>query len=132
MKIKVPTTIEEDVALVRIQASVNYGEEEIPKNFPGRVGDMWNAEIDIDTGKILNWPSDQIADLHLTVKDAGSYYLVSRDGRVVAAITDYYVPNKLIPGNFGDTIEMYIGHEGQITGWPIKPDVSDFFPKQED
>lgn len=132
MKIQIPATIEEDVCLVRISAAVNYGEEEIPNDFPGRNGDMWNADIEIDTGKILNWPAGRCADMHLTVKDAGSYYLVSRDGRIVAAITDYYVPHGLIPGNYGDTIELTIGKDGVITNWPRQPNVSDFLKNRED
>lgn len=130
MKITIPTVTEEDVALVRIEAAVNYGQEEIPYDFPGRVGDLWKADIDIDSGCILNWPAGQIADLHLTVKDAGNYYLVSRDGRVVAKIEDSYVPNGVIPGNYGDTIEMYIGSDGRISNWPKRPDFSRFLERE--
>lgn len=127
MKIKVPTVVEVDIHLVRISASVNYGVEEIPKDFPGRTGDTWNAEVEIDTGKILNWPHGRTEKMYLTVRDCGSYALISSIGHEVAVVDRDYVPNGLVPGKYGDTIELEIAADGTITNWPRKPDVSDFF-----
>ena len=126
MKIKIPTIIEEDVATIRIIAAVNYGEEEIPNDFPGRKGDLWMAKIEIATGRLIDWPVGRAADMHLTVKDGGNYALVTVDGREVAKREDNYVPHGIIPGNYGDTIELLIGADGVITNWPKHPDASDF------
>lgn len=125
MRIKQTITTEAEVAYIRIQAAVNYGEEEIPNDFPGRKGDLWDVIIDLGTGQILNWPNGRSADLHLTVKDSGTYRLLSKDGQIVASIENDYVPHGVIPGSYGDTIELTISGSGVVTNWRI-PNADDF------
>jgi hypothetical protein len=129
MKIKVPVITEEDIRLVRISAAVNYGEEEMPNDFPGRLGNTWKAEVEIDTGRIVNWPKGRAEEVVLTVKDSGTYALVNVAGEEVALIEEYYVPNEVIPGCYGDTIELSINADGVITNWPKNPNVDWFFPE---
>lgn len=135
MKIKVPRLIEEEVTHVSIVAPVNYGEEEMPIIFPGRSGDEWRALIEIDTGRIVDWPAGKEAKLHLTVKDSGTYTLLGPNFHKVAMIHLNYVPSRVIPGS-GDTIELTIDGNGQIKEWRHAPNVQDvmeaFFPREED
>lgn len=125
MKFKIPNTIE-DIRLLSISAAVNYGEEEIPNDFPGREGDVWNAEIDLDSRKLLNWPAGRVEKIHLTVKDCGSYSLISNSGRVVLSLDQEYVPHGVVPGKYGDTIELDIAADGTVKNWPRIPDISAF------
>lgn len=131
MKTKTRQTIEKEAVAINIVAAVNYGEEEIPNDFPGRLGDTWNAVIDIDTGRIYNWPKGRKADMHLTVKDSGCYYLIDALGMVIAAIEQGYVPHSIVPGSYGDTIELQIGPDGVITNWPRNPTDKDFHREDE-
>lgn len=127
MKVRIPILVEEEIELIRIAAPVRYDEEEIPNDFPGRSGDFWQADIEIDTGKIRNWPAGRAEEMHLTVKDAGSYKLVNVSGDEVAVIEENYVPHGIVPGSYGDTIELDISADGIVTNWPRRPDFSDFF-----
>ncbi len=128
MKIKVTRPVEIDVKYVRIVAAVRYDEEDIPNDFPGRRGDVWEVTVDIETGKILDWPGPAF-DVHMKVCDQGSYYLLDAEQKVLAAIEDNYVPNDLVPGSYGDYIEMNIAEDGTVTNWPKLPDVDEFFPR---
>lgn len=129
MKIEIPTTRQEDAVAIYMVLPIRYGEEEIPNDFPFRIGDTWAATVEIDAGKIRNWPAGRTADIHLTVKDGGTYALLNPDGKVVAAIEGNYVPHRIVPGSFGDTVELSITGDGTITNWPKNPDASDFFPE---
>lgn len=127
MIFKIPKIVEVDVQKVRIIVSVWYGDEEIPNDFPGRRGDTWNVSIDIDSGKILDWPPGKEWDLHLTVKDGGTYILYDTRGIVVATLENEYVPHGLIPGDYGDVIRLKIRKDGTITNWHQNPNLDDFF-----
>lgn len=130
MKITVKLPREIEISHVRIQAPVSYGE--MPNDFPFRKGDEWDVTIDIDTGKILNWPEGRSETLHLTVNDAGTYTLLDREWKPLATRKQNYVPHGVIPGQFGDTIEITIRPDGVIAEWPKKPDVDQFFADSED
>lgn len=131
MKYTMPVPTEVELHLIRISAAVNYGEDEIPNDFPGRKGDLWKAEIELDTGKIRNWPAGRAEKMHLTVKDAGPYALVDVTGREVAVRDHNYVPHGVVPGSYGDTIELDIAADGRISNWPRHPDVSAFFESED-
>lgn len=131
MKTEVPTTKEIEVSHVRICAAVNYDEEEIPNDFPFRLGETWDAVVNIDTGVIRDWPTGHPFKMHLTVKDSGCYYLLTPEGNVVGSIESNYVPHRLIPGDYGDVIRFDIDSFGRITNWPKNPDVSEFFGRDD-
>ena len=130
MKTTVTKPVEIEVTHVRIVAPVNYGEEEMPYDFPLRKDDIWEATVNVDTGIIEGWPQGQTADVHLCVKDSGSYYLMDL-AQEVALIEEDYVPHGLIPGSYGDYIILKIDASGKITNWPAKPKVSAFFPTED-
>ena len=127
MKFTVKRPVEIDIKFVKIEASVRYEEEDIPNDFPFRTGDMWNVLVDIETGIIVDWPQGRTADVHMKVCDKGSYYLLDAEKNVVASIEQDYVPNGIIPGSYGDYIEMTILEDGRINEWPKKPKMDEFF-----
>lgn len=131
MKATITRQVEQNITHVRVALAVRYGEEDMPNNFPVRTGGLWRAEINIDTGKIENWPADFGAfELYMKVCDSGSYYLL--DGNTqIAAIEGDYVPNGVVPGEYGDYVDLKIAADGTITNWPKKPDVSSFFPERD-
>jgi hypothetical protein len=66
-------------------------------------------------------------DMYLKLRDEMAFLLKDSDGETVL---DYegYVPNSIIPGEFGDYMHLVIDIEtGQITNWkkPTAKDVQD-------
>ena len=114
---------------VRLILPVNYNEEDMPNDFPFRTGNMWDVTIDIETGQIRNWPKGVAHDLYMKVTDGGTYQLLDANGAVVAEIEENYVPNKLIPGEYGDYVDLDIADDGVVMNWPKRPNVSEFFQK---
>ena len=131
MKTTIKVEKEVDIKTVKMSVAVRYEEEDMPNDFPFRTGDMWSVEIDIDKGQILEWPEGVEHNLHMKVTDNGSYYLYDIYGDLVASIEDNYVPNGLIPGSYGDYIEMEIDANGIIKNWPKHPSFKDFFTDED-
>ena len=128
MKASVKCRRDVEIAFVRIAAAVRYDEEDMPNDFPFRNGDVWDVVVEADTGKIVDWPAGVTHELHMKVCDEGSYYLLDASRGVIAAIEDDYVPNGVVPGSYGDYIEMTIMADGTIENWPKRLDASSFFP----
>lgn len=128
-----PTQIE--VSAIHIILPVNYGTEDIPQDFPRRfprrIGDCWDVKIDLETGRILNddWPTGEF-ELSMKVKDQGTYKLLGSDGKVVAKIEEDYVPHCVVPGQYGDYVELSI-KDGVVMNWRKPRSLDDFFPKHE-
>lgn len=132
MKTKIKVETEIDVKSVFVSLPVRYGTDDIPDDFPMRNGNKWEADIDIDTGAIYGWPElARFAECSLNMKvcDSGTYVLYDDKGNIVATRKDY-VPHGIIPGEYGDYVDLVIKN-GIITNWPKHPDVSAFF-NQED
>jgi hypothetical protein len=119
-------TVEYDVRYVRVCVAVRYGEKDIPNDFPLRSDDMWCGTIDINTGKVLEWPKDktELHKLSMKVCDEGTYYLQTVDDEFVSVI-DGYCPNQLIPGSYGDYIDLQI-ENGIVTNWYKNPSLIEF------
>lgn len=132
MKIKVMETKEREieVSFVRISVPVRYDEEQIPNDFPLRKNDVWDAVIEADTGRILDWPIRPTSHLHLKVVDEGCYYLLDSDKKEIASIEQDYVPHGVVPGSYGDYVELDISETGVVTNWKKRLDASAFFPEQ--
>lgn len=116
---------EVDIQAIEVILPVRYDDEDIPYDAPKRCGDKWQAEIDIETGKIYDWPQGKTLDMYMKVCDSGSYSLRNAAGFVVATRNDY-VPHGIIPGEYGDYVDLKIDATGKITNWPKKIDLSDF------
>lgn len=132
MKTTVMKPVEIEIERVRVELPVRYDDQDIPYDFPLRVGESWRAEIMVDSGQILDWPEGREAHFHMKVTDEGNYYLVSPSGEMVGSIEQNYVPNDLIPGDYGDYVEMVIGGDGVIKNWPQRPSVAELFPQVDD
>jgi hypothetical protein len=132
MKIKVMREVEIEPATLRMSVAVRYGTEDIPEDFPGRIGDVWHAEIDVKTGRIKGWPPGRAGEVHMKVCDQGSYFLHGQMGEILGQIEDDYVP-PCIPGKYGDYVEFNIDGDGLIEDWSghfTADNVSEsFFPR---
>lgn len=126
MKVVIHLPTEVEISAVEINVPVRFGDEDMPYDFPLRTGDTWRAVVDIDTGKIRDWPSNQSGKVYLKVCDAGAYRLLDNDNQMVAMLAGYYVPHGVIPGDCGDYIRLDINSEGVIVNWPKNPDISKF------
>lgn len=91
-------------------------EEDIPYNFPLRSNNIWHARVNLSTKKIENWPLGETGYLAIKVVDRGTYNLLDSGNDIVLEMQGY-VPNNLIPGQWGDYIELRINEEGIITNW---------------
>lgn len=132
MKFTVTRPVEIDIRYVSINVAVRYEDEDIPYDFPLRVGDAWKAIVDIDTGIIHDWPVGQVGELSMKVCDDGTYQLLDENMMLIAFIEEDYVPHGVVPGQYGDYIELTIDATGRITNWPKKVRVDEFFPRGEE
>lgn len=136
MKVVMNSSQEIEVKYVKVELPIRYGEEDMVKDFPLREEiptdkygyDCWKGTIEIDTGKILEWPQGKIGSFYLKVVDEGSYYLLDKNQKIVASIKQDYVPNQLLPpkDGYGDYVNFEIDENGIITNWYINPMFRDF------
>ena len=131
MKAKLPFIKEVNITHVIVELPVRYEEEDITNDFPLRRGDMWAAKIEMDTGQIECWPVGKSGRLNMKVCDEGIYQLIDENGMQLAKIQDY-VPHGVIPGRYGDYVDLHINDQGIITNWPKKPDVVRFLRREEE
>lgn len=131
MKATVTVKKEIDVHAVRVSVPVRYGTEDMPADFPLRTGNTWAATILVDEGIIRDWPKGKTGSFSMKVVDQGNYELLDSDGNVLAALIGEYVPNQLLPGEYGDYLELDIDADGSITNWPSNPTVDEFFRPEE-
>lgn len=135
MKVEAQITHEFDVAAIKVSAQVRYWEDaqvgdtvdEDGSQIPLRTGDCWEPVIDLDTGRIRNWPDGVVASVHYKVCDAGVYELLDAQDRTIA-VRDGYVPAVLSPGGsgYGDYIIMDIGGDGVLAEWRADIDPDDW------
>lgn len=138
MKFKVKRPVEIELKYIDIGFPVD--EDDIAEN---HIADLINPEhpnwidlrVDIDTGKIQDFRGNpnESYDLFVKVRDEGVYSLIDPAGGIEAELDRDYVPNGIVPGEDGDYISLKIhGGNGIIANWPKSPDVSEFFPEDED
>jgi hypothetical protein len=125
MKITKTISVEVDAEYLGIIVPVLNGDEDIPYDFPLRINDNWSALVQIDTGRILMWPCIKGGLLQMKICNRGDYRLLDSNFDLITRIQDDYVPNNLIPGEYGDYIDLHIDEKGYITNWDPK-DLSDF------
>jgi hypothetical protein len=83
------------------------------------------VQINIATGEIHDWPQGNTLDMYMKVVDSGIYILRDGDGNIIADRNDY-VPHGIIPGEWGDYVDLKIDETGKITNWPKKISLSGF------
>lgn len=141
MKTTVTRKVTEEVEIKFVEINIPMDEiTEHDPQLPGILffgcasrGDMWRIKVDVDTGKVIGWPDGAPAfELYAKPSDSGVYRLLGADEKVIASIEHDYVPNRLIPGSYGDYVELNFSGDGTITNWPKRLDVSEFFKTDED
>lgn len=133
--VKIKQEIEIKTILIKISPRYigNSEDDDVPSDFPllNANKTAWVAKIDIDTGKIHDWPQGEVREMFCKVCDAGIYSLFDEKGCQLAEISGY-VPNGIVPGEYGDYVDLKINADGVITNWPKHPDISAFFGDDED
>lgn len=127
-----------DIKFLQVSAGVRYWEDGVVCGvddeegalIPHRVGDRWEPKIEIESGRIVDWPANVSASLHYKVCDDGKYSLLNESCSIVLQ-KEGYVPDVMCPKEegYGDYIIMDINEEGFIQNW--KPDLS-YFTEGED
>lgn len=130
MRVTVIKKEEVEVEFVLIDINPRHLDEE-EKPVPMLNGDNWEVIVDIETGKIRGWPQGEEREYYWKICDAGSYHLLDKEGQQVLSIHNNYVPNNLLPGEWGDYLDLKINADGIITNWYKKPTTEDFY-KDED
>ena len=135
MKLTITRPVEVEALSILVNVPVRYGTEDIPADFPcrrpwrkgdtrddspGRRCDRWEVIVDIDTGRIRNWPAGKTGTVFMKVCDEGNYTLLDQNGDALARITEDYVP-ECIPGKYGDYVHFDIGEDGSVTDWEANP-----------
>lgn len=139
MQIKITKDVE--VKTLQVKAGVRYWEDskvngtfdsESGERVPCKAGELWCPEIEIYTGKIINWQQGVWAKIHYKVTDCCGWELKDENGEIVLSAKDGYVPNTLCPkgGGYGDYIIMDIDENGVIKDWNFN--ANDFETTDED
>lgn len=127
MKLEIPTTKSFEPKYLVVSANVRYWEDssingeddtEDGQKIPLRNGDKWEILVNLETGKVADWPLGTTAHIHYKVCDEGEYWLID-DLRDRVKYKDSYVPSFLgVSGeSYGDYIAMNINEEGFIEDW---------------
>ena len=82
----------------------------------------WCPVIDVNEGKVLDWPENFVLSTHFKVCDQGVYVYSNQDESQQIVSTDcdeYYVPNWLDNDGdgYGDYLQIQINGDGTIENW---------------
>lgn len=95
--------------------------------------------IDLDKGKVMNWPQGFCLNTHYKVCDDGEYVFLDENMQEVVNITQeynqYYVPDFLAieDSGYGDYVYIHINGDGTITHFnKMKSGIEDYFDSLED
>jgi hypothetical protein len=92
-------------------------------------GGTWRPLIDLDTGRIVDWPQGTTAEIHYKVCDDGLYRLLDEQMNEVRAVDGYVITMMCPEGQgYGDYVIMKVGEDGSIANWKI--DFSDFVERE--
>jgi hypothetical protein len=132
VKVKTEVEIKSVIICIRPRYIGDSDEDDMPTDFPLLCPSktQWVANVDIESGQIAGWPIGEKREMSVKVCDAGRYTLRDILGNNIAVINGY-VPNGVVPGEYGDYVDLKIDENGFITNWPKHPDISAFF-KDED
>jgi len=111
----------------------------IKKNIGYGNSDYWEIIIDLDNGKILDWPNTISLRTHYKVCDDGEYIFLDENKKEVVNITNkydqYYVPDFLAleDDGFGDYVYLNIDNQGNIEHFDImKKRIEKYFNELDD
>ena len=125
-------TFNYEVKYVGVTVDLKYEDELHQEGVPYKLpsGSLWSAVIDIDEKKFLNWPVKKPWKFEFKPRDSGTYILYTPELLEVARLDQEYVPNSLLPGEYGDYLEFDVDENGYILNWLKNPNFDDF--KQKD
>ena len=88
--------------------------------------------IDIETGKVYNWPENHKMDFYdVKIVDEGEYAICDECRNEIIRYNGY-VPNCIGEGGYGDYLEFEIDENGYIVDWNFtKEDLEEFFENAE-
>ena len=119
MKITVNRPTEVEIGSIRIIVLLPYRNEVMPNDYPHLKDDVWDITIDVDTGKIQNWPKGIPArDIFTGVFGEGEYIVNDPTGAEIWRRDHGCVPH-FIPVNRenGEHLDFLINGRGRITNW---------------
>lgn len=126
-------TIKQEVKVKSVQLTVFPRHIDEEEDFvPLMNGSQFNAIIDLETKKIRFWPEGEEREYYWKICDSGSYFLLGEDDEIIASIIDNYVPNKLLPGDWGDYLDLKIDSKGLITNFPESPALTEFYGDEDE
>ena len=127
MRVVVTQKVEKEVTHLYVNAGVRYWEDTNVNGFddddgaliPCKVGSRWKPQIEIETGKIINWTKGTYASIQYKVCDEGIYEFTNSLNETVFKISHCYVPKLMSPKDegYGDYIIMEVDENGVIEGW---------------
>ena len=129
MQIEITEVVKKEVSYLKAECGVRYWDDaevngqqddETSPRMPFASPDAWNVLIELDSGRIVDWPQGTTASVHYKVCDDGRYALLDADKREVVSISGY-VPEMMCPkdNGYGDYVIMDIGADGTIADWRI-------------
>lgn len=113
---KVIEAVDWKYLIIRVKLRGHEGDELITDEFFELEDENLNICIDVDKRKIINYKGNKPFNLHLKAVDSGTYVFKDCYGNIFYTLQDY-VPNGIIPGAYGDYIELNIDDCGFITNW---------------
>lgn len=79
--------------------------------------------IDLETGKVKNWPEGVEHGFYDKIVDTGRWEILDEVGNVVVGKTDYVVSClEIEDAGWGDYLEFIVGEDGFIRGWEFDQD----------
>lgn len=127
MNIEITQTKQVDIKVLVVRANVRYWEDATINGVADEEGDLtplrsgvdWAPCVDVETGKIRDWPTGTVASIHFKVCDGFSFWLLDKDDEVVYTSEEGYVPKFFCPKEpgCGDYIIMEINKDGVIQDW---------------
>lgn len=134
MKIKLKIEKEYDVKYLQAKVGARYWEDAVVNGvedvdgdlIPFHHGDYWCPLIELETGKVHDWPIGTVADIHYKSCDNNYFALLDKNMNVIKELVGSSVINMMCPlkAGHGDYVIMGIDSDGIIRGF--KADLSDF------
>lgn len=126
----IPVIKAQEVTHIEVTANAQYaessilnGKPDVDGDMPGLRGEIWEADIELVTGRIEDWPEGTTASINYKVADRGLYTLTDGEG-FYSTKEECYVPYILCPGGkgYGDYIIMNVDKDGYIENWDVQLD----------
>lgn len=84
-------------------------------------GLFWAPIIELDSGRIINWPNGVAASVCIKVRDNGRYLLLDANKSAIYSRDDEYVPDAYlvhsVESGYGDYIQFDVCEDGEILNY---------------